>query len=237
LLGEASHPYLTGEIEAMKLAMQQLSHVNFNVGQHHVQGYATAHAWLTNDEGMLIMDKVLIEDMKNIVTSRNAERQVTARTSKGTAAIVALALEAQVKYGCLATLRTHGTVRITAGDAITPKILSIVRSMHAHVRVFTDVPVNAWAPANPDDAPKPVQIAPPEGKKVVRLMADYAPPVHHFAVAAKKLGGSVAEIRHSKFTSVAMTAIALVPNDAKLPNYVITPLGRMYTTRPGEADA
>ena len=217
------------------------------VGDHHVQGIAVAHAYLLPEAVQHARDaKALITDLDNIVTSTNEAKQITIRaTGKINPNIVydfaarlqnadpSLGIEGLQK--CEATYRTHNCVRMTMANDITPQLLREIRlKLPPETRVFTDVPIDVWGPGR-DDAPRaprgprkprepkaPKHHDPdiPEGYRLLRAAADYAPHPATFGALAEAIGGKLISVDNSRFTTRPMGCKIAVPADMDLSEYL-----------------
>ena len=108
---------------------------------------------------------------------------------------------------------------------VTQEVLKALRQQLPTFRMFTDVPINIWAPApgdgtigpiNVPHAPKPQQPRKPlsNDRRLVRVAADYEPHPDSFNKIAEFFKGSVHNIREPRFTDRPMDALISIPKDA-----------------------
>ena len=126
---------------------------------------------------------------------------------KPAGAFLDLGIDLQAK-GATTCLRTHGTLRVTWPTKVTPQLVREIRVAHPLLRVYTDTPLNAWAAAT-----EPVQRQPvPEGKKLIKISADYFPHPKEFHAVAAIIGGTIHQVRSSKYTDKPMACLCAVPS-------------------------
>jgi hypothetical protein len=231
-----------GTIEEMNKLMQELSNAEWKSQQraHHVEGLGVLHAYLTPEELQKVQSKkVSVELKKNIVSSVNMTRQLTIRKTNATSdEMFDLARKLQtgkiipaISKSATTTFRTHGTLRVTLDVAVTPEVLKALRQQLPTYRMFTDVPINVWAPAPGDGTvgtinvprpskPQPVRKPLPNDRRLVRIAADYEPHPDTFTKIAEFFKGSVHSIREPRFTDRPMDALISVPKDVDYSSFI-----------------
>jgi hypothetical protein len=185
----------------------------FTAKDSHMPGFSVGHCYMTEEQLAVMRATLCVEKMENIVTSSNAKRQFTMRAEGRDAAakLVAAALRLQAS-GALTCLRTFGTLRVTMPSDVTPEVLRKLKIDNQGCRFYTDTPLNVWGTQRQETE----KIAIPQGQKLIRVSADYLPHPDEFAAVAAFLGGSVHEIRGSRFTDRPMSCTVVVPSSLEV---------------------
>jgi hypothetical protein len=203
---------------------------------HFVPGVMVAHAFLC-EEALLdfktfpsLYKTLLFEKVDNIVSSSNSAKQLTLRNPAASIDdVAAVGLRLQ-EYGCFATLRSNGTLRITIhGDS--PVTADTVKALRGIVgldwKIFTDTPINVWqrdresiaagprAPAAPKKQGPPrepqVEQALAEGDIVVKISADHVVHPLDFVAIANFMNGTVIQHVISKYNDTPLAALIRAP--------------------------
>ena len=205
-----------------KLATQSQPSHFFTCRNHHIDGAMVAHCYLKEHEVTRLSTKMCVERLANIHTSNSYTHQFTMRHKEADAAKlfeVALALQAN---GCLTTIRTWGTLRVTAANSLEPAHVAALRKQYPDFKIYLDTPVNAWASGHDEIAGthKKKHVSTPEftaakqsGQKLARISADYYPHPSDFKAVAEALGASVVETCTAVYTDAPMSAIICFPAD------------------------
>ena len=198
------------------------------VRSHHIDGLSTAHVYLTDEVAKQVLDSfnVTIERVSNIVSSVNSSKQLTIRKDNTTfdnmSDLIGKLQRGQAVPSSKAastTYRTHGTLRVTLDVDVTSAVVNELRRAFPGYSVFSDTPLNAWAPGSNDKpaAPrKPVQ----DGTKLINISANYQPHPSTFNAIAEAWGGQVHTIRDNKYTDRAMSALVAVPREKDLSEFL-----------------
>lgn len=201
----------------------------WTVRNHHIEGISTAHVYMTDEVAKQVLDSfnVTIERVSNIVSSVHSSKQLTIRKDNTTfedmTDVIGKLQRGQAISSSKAastTYRTHGTLRVTLDVDVTSSIVNELRRAFPGYSVFSDTPLNAWAPGSNDAKPaaprKPVQ----EGTKLINISANYQPHPLTFEAIAKAWGGKVHTIRDNKYTDRAMSALIAVPREKDLSEFL-----------------
>mgnify|MGYP005848528383 CR=1 FL=1 len=200
----------------------------WTVRPHHIDGISTAHVYMSDETAKQVLSSfnVTIERVSNIVSSANSSKQLTIRKDNTTfdnmTDLISKLQRGQAipsSKAASTTYRTHGTLRVTLDVDVTSSIVNELRRAFPGFSVFSDTPLNAWAPGSNDKpaAPrKPVQ----EGTKLVNISANYQPHPSTFEAIATAWGGQVHTIRDNKYTDRAMSALVAVPREKDLSEFL-----------------
>lgn len=226
----------TAQIEEfIKLPVATGEDVCATVKPHHVAGLSIAHAFLNLSQVAHLKRTVCVELLSNILTSEKQNQQMTIRGETSSLAKIAMDLQ---KLGAFSSLRTHGTLRVTMPKAVDTKLVNEIKIKYG-VKVFTDTPVNVWSAGRPESD---VQNQVPEGKKLVKVAADYMPHPAEFKAVAAHLKGTLHSVRPSKFTDKPMACLVLVDSSFDLSQWeksahaFFGPGGLWYITTVGTPD-
>ena len=223
---------------------------------HHVEGMSVAHANLPDDLVQKIREAgALVMPYNDIVTSNHADRQLTIRAKGGIDATVfydfILKLQAADKSldvpdlaPCFATFRTYNCVRMTLNKPVDPNMLRIIRvKLPPNCVALTDVPLDVWAPSAGGDAERKTSKVPrtteskprleiPEGKKLIRLAADFPPHPEEFALVAETLGASLVRVENNRYTVRPMACMVTFPQEADISELLEEPFVVEIGNRP-----
>ena len=230
---------ITGPTKVIESIAKNATAKNYwSTNGHHVEGMSVAHGNLPDDFVQKIREAgALVMPYSDIVTSKHADRQLTIRAKGAIDPSVfynfILKLQAADKSldvpelaPCFATFRTYNCVRMTLNKPVDPNMLRIIRvKLPPNCVALTDVPLDVWAPSAGGDAERKTSKAPPqnqprletpEGKKMVRLAADFEPHPEEFAIVAEIIGASLVRIENNRYTVRSRACMGTFPQEADI---------------------
>lgn len=228
-------------------------HYHVNVKDHHVPGFAIAHAFMpAEDIDFSTVDDIMYENMLNIISSGNHAKQLTLRKEGATAEeVMSLAGALQGEIGATVTLRTHGVLRVTMPEDVTYETLDVLKgAVGKEWKIFTDTPLDVWAGERakrekknnarleklPEETKTAVAQEETTGEIIIKAASDVIVHPSAFELIASSCGGTVINMIEAKYNDVPMSAFISFPAGTDLSNFLDAPFdlgtgGLMYATR------